>query len=97
MPNVTLVSQAEMVALVRNERVVELAWEGLRLADIRRWRIAHEVMPGRVYGIDYVENGQKITAFSDDVRVFNTPRDYLFPIPSTERDLNPGLVQNPGY
>jgi starch-binding outer membrane protein, SusD/RagB family len=97
MPAIVLGSQADMIALVRNERVVELAWEGLRLADIRRWRIAHLVMPGRVQGIDYLEGGLKVTAISDDLRVFNPARDYLFPIPSTERDLNPGLTQNPGY
>jgi starch-binding outer membrane protein, SusD/RagB family len=28
---------------------------------------------------------------------FNPTRDYLFPIPKTEIDLNPNLTQNPGY
>jgi hypothetical protein len=97
MPDVVVGSQADMIELVRNERVAELAWEGLRLADIRRWKIAEQVMPGRVAGIDYLEGGQIVTAISDDVRVFNPARDYLFPIPSTERDLNPSLAQNPGY
>jgi len=97
MPPVAMGSQAQLIAAVRHERAVELAWEGLRLADIRRWRIAETVMPGRVSGIDYTENGQVVTATSDDVRVFNSSRDYLFPIPSTERDLNQNLQQNPGY
>jgi hypothetical protein len=26
-----------------------------------------------------------------------TDRDYLYPIPQTERDVNPNLTQNPGY
>ncbi|HEY8484016.1 MAG TPA: RagB/SusD family nutrient uptake outer membrane protein [Longimicrobiales bacterium] len=30
-------------------------------------------------------------------RAFAAPRDYLWPIPATERDLNPNLEQNPGY
>ena len=28
---------------------------------------------------------------------FNEGRDYLYPIPSTERELNPNLEQNPGW
>ncbi|HEY8484437.1 MAG TPA: RagB/SusD family nutrient uptake outer membrane protein [Longimicrobiales bacterium] len=83
--------------LVRNERRVEFAGEGLRLFDIRRWRIAEQVMPGQSYGIDYVDedgNVQKIPAAN---RRFTVPRDYLWPIPLKELDLNPGLGQNPGY
>ena len=43
-------SQREMRTLIRRERKVELAMEGLRLFDIRRWGIAHKVMPGPFYG-----------------------------------------------
>ena len=98
MPHVTLTSQQQAIDLVRNERAVELAFEGLRFADLRRWRIADAVMPGFAYGIDYIDRaGQRVTARSDIERPFRAPRDYLWPIPSAERDLNPGLQQNPGY
>jgi starch-binding outer membrane protein, SusD/RagB family len=98
MPHVTLTSQQQSIDLVRNERAVELAFEGLRFADLRRWRIADAVMPGFAYGIDYIDrSGQRVTARSDIARPFRMPRDYLWPIPSAERDLNPGLAQNPGY
>jgi hypothetical protein len=98
MPPVSLTSQQQAIDLVRNERAVELAIEGLRFADLRRWRIAEGVMPGFAYGIDYFDrSGQRITARSDIQRPFRVPRDYLWPIPSAERDLNPGLQQNPGY
>lgn len=81
-----------------HERVVELAWEGLRLADIRRWRIAEDVMPGRAYGIDYYDDaGNIVTAQGEVVRLFTTPRDYLWPLPASELDLNAALEQNPGY
>lgn len=43
-------SQAQMREIIRRERKVELAMEGLRLQDIRRWRIAEKVMPGPLYG-----------------------------------------------
>jgi hypothetical protein len=97
MPEITVGSQAEMIELVRNERAVELAMEGLRLADIRRWRIAENVMPGQVGGIDVREGGNIVTLRGIWQRSFSAPRDYLWPIPAGERDLNPNLAQNSGY
>jgi len=43
-------NQAEMREIIRRERKVELAMEGLRLQDIRRWGIAEAVMDGPLYG-----------------------------------------------
>jgi hypothetical protein len=43
-------TQAYMRSLVRRERKVELANEGQRLFDIRRWKIAEKVMVGPRYG-----------------------------------------------
>lgn len=43
-------SQAELRSVVRKERKYELANEGLRLYDIRRWKIADKVMNGTFYG-----------------------------------------------
>ena len=89
-------SQAELRDLVRYERRVEFAMEGLRIFDIRRWKIAEQVMPGQHLGIDYMEGGQKQTIPADN-RVFNPARDYLWPIPNTEIELNSSMTQNPGY
>ncbi|AKD05373.1 RagB/SusD family nutrient uptake outer membrane protein [Pontibacter korlensis] len=41
----------ELRELIRRERTVELAVEGFRWFDIRRWGIAELVMPGKVVGI----------------------------------------------
>jgi hypothetical protein len=43
-------TQAELRSIVRKERKYELAMEGLRLFDIRRWRIAEQVMNGPFLG-----------------------------------------------
>ncbi|KAA5548843.1 RagB/SusD family nutrient uptake outer membrane protein [Adhaeribacter rhizoryzae] len=43
-------TQAELRSVVRKERKYELANEGLRLYDIRRWKIADQVMNGTFYG-----------------------------------------------
>jgi hypothetical protein len=100
MPPVTkLGSQAEMRKIVRNERQVELAFEGLRYFDIRRWRIAESVVPGILYGMTYTETGGELKTVSIPafVKIFNKDRDYLWPIPQREKELNPGLTQNPNW
>jgi hypothetical protein len=84
--------------LIRNERRVELAFEGLRLFDIRRWKIAEQVMPApAVCGIDYISGAQTIRACQPvSARQFPA-RAYLWPLPQTELDLNPNLKQNTGF
>ncbi len=97
-PSVSTGTQAELRAVVRNERTVELAFEGHRLFDIRRWEIAEDVMPGIIQGITYTnDNGQLVTVQVAANKQFNKNRHYLWPIPQKERDLNPSLTQNPGW
>jgi hypothetical protein len=43
-------SQADLRSVVRKERMYELATEGLRLFDIRRWKIAEQIIPGPFLG-----------------------------------------------
>jgi hypothetical protein len=88
-------SQDDLREIIRHERLVELAFEGLRFFDIRRWRIAEDVMPGKVYGMTYVDDNAElqtveVTAWEN----FFSPRNYLWPIPQTERELNTNLDQN---
>jgi len=92
----TGLSQAALRDAVRYERRAEFVLEGRRLFDIRRWKIAEQVMPGQKFGIDYVEGGQTKKYVADN-RAFNPARDYLWAIPQRELDLAPGLKQNPGY
>ncbi len=49
-PAITSTNQSELRKVIRRERKVELANEGLRLFDIRRWRIAEKMMPVKLYG-----------------------------------------------
>lgn len=50
MPPITAASQNELRNAVRRERKYELSCEGLRLFDIRRWKIAENVMNLPVLG-----------------------------------------------
>ncbi len=96
--DITTMSQEEAIEFIRNERTIELAWEGLHLADIRRWGTAENALNGNTHGIDIAEGGGSFSPVSGQHnRSFEAPRDYLWPVPASERDLNSNLEQNPGY
>lgn len=99
MPPVTTgKTQAELRDIVRHEREVELAFEALRYFDIRRWKIAGSVMPGKVYGLTYKDtNGAMQTVEVAGWTQQWNDRSYLWPIPQKEIELNPNLTQNPGW
>jgi len=90
--------------LVRRERRVELAFEGLRYFDIKRWDIGATVMSGPYYGSRLGTVNQttgKVTWGTGYIvvenRTFYPLRKYLLPIPQSEIDVNPKMTQNPGY
>lgn len=90
----------ELVELVRKERRVELAFEGLRYYDTRTWLIAEDVDGGPMYGMNTAAAASG-TVTSDEywqrtafeTRIFR-PQDYLFPFPQRELDRNNMLTQN---
>jgi hypothetical protein len=90
-------SNAEIREIIRRERRSELAIEGLRIFDIRRWRTAENVLNGYPHGAQYgdpaIDNGY----IRLDQRKFNPNRDYLWAVPQSQKDLNPNLSQNTGY
>ncbi len=94
----TYPGNADMVNIIRRERRAELAMEGLRTDDIRRWKTAEVTMNGYAHGAKFssdqtTDNGYIRT----QQRKFNAQRDYLWAIPSNETNLNKNLTQNPGY
>lgn len=92
-------SQAELRTIVRQERMLELAFEGFRLFDLRRWKTAETEIPGYVEGMTYKNtSGTYVTIKLDAfLKVFDASKHYLWPIPQKEIDLNSGLKQNPGW
>lgn len=68
---------------IRNERRVELALEGQRYFDLKRWHIAHIVLP-------QLKTPGGVPLVFDE-------KNYLLPFPQIEIDVNPNLKQNPGY
>ncbi len=87
-------TQATMQTLYRRERMVELAFENVRLYDIRRWGIGSTVLNGEAQGAINPSTGQPVNA---EKRIFIANRDNLWPIPLTEIEDNTGIKQNPGW
>lgn len=89
---------ANMTNIIRRERRVELAMEGLRTDDIRRWKIADAVMNGYAHGAKFSSDQSTDGGYiRTQLRKFNPSRDYLWAIPSHDLGLNSNLTQNPGY
>lgn len=90
-------SAQEMQKLIRRERRSELAMEGLRIYDIRRWKTADEVLNGWLHGMKTDNLSEDGGYERVDLRTFAPGRHYLWPIPQSERDKNPNLAQNSGW
>ncbi len=86
---------------IRHERRVEMAFEGNRFWDVRRWKIMDQTMVDQEKVecvIDYTGDTPvaKYKYVFLQKRTFNEAY-YYFPIPASEREKNPLLDQNPFY
>lgn len=95
LPEYSAYDQQQWIKLIRNERRVELAAEGLRYDDIIRWRIAEDVLNQPALGHTRKVNGELVSLKIED-RSFQE-RYYLWPFHENSLRVEPGLVQNPGY
>ncbi len=126
-PKITETDKSKLRTILRTERRMEFAFEGLRILDILRWRIADKVMNRPNYGLPtsaalcktYAKNGYWFFPGTPQIdedgcpdfttmpnvsqcrvlsqRVFDINKQYLWPIPSADMQINPKLIQNPGY
>lgn len=95
LPDYGSYTSEQWIDLIRNERRIEFAGEGLRYDDIIRWRIAEDVLNKPALGHTRMENGTKMSLKIED-RTF-TPHNYLWPFHESSLKVNPNLRQNPGY
>ncbi|GGC25970.1 starch-binding protein [Parapedobacter defluvii] len=88
-----------MREIIKRERLIELAFEGQRMFDLRRWKDAMRYMNQPVQGWDH--QGVKPEEYYQIVTYFNnrnyTTKDYLWPLWMTTIIQNPNLKQNPGW
>lgn len=76
-------TQETLREYIRHERRVELALEGQRYFDLKRWHNAHLLLP--------------LLKTPGGVSLVFPDKFYLLPYPQSEIDINPNLEQNPGY
>jgi len=82
----TETNKTTIMQWIMDERLRELAGEGQRWFDVRRWAMQ---------GIITLNN----TFFNSNLGTvsFQSPKHLNFPIPSSEIDVNPNVMQNTGY
>jgi hypothetical protein len=99
MPPITETGSALFDRLV-HERQIELAFEGHRFYDTRRWKTAPQTDAKPITGVQVIKNGNGTFSYNRiDLlkRVWND-RLYLIPLSFQEVQASGGsLVQNPGY
>jgi len=88
---------------IRHERKIELAYEGHRYWDVRRWRTAVDELTGTKSGLRYVldyETRKYILLIQDNIdgiplRFFDY--NYYLPLTIARTSSNPNMLENPGY
>lgn len=101
LPSVAASGEAIMTA-IRQERKVELAYEGFYYWDMRRWNLAHTAFTGvRTHGLKIVKeaNGTFTYYYVEcDNQDRNFPEKlYTLPIPQDELENNKSITQNPAW
>ena len=93
-------SKDALMGELMRERAVELAFEGLRWHDLRRWMVAGEkkYREKTVIDFDRGSNGKPINLRERVVvtRVFEKKHNWL-PLPTNQVNLYPSFGQNPGW
>ena len=91
-------TQEGMREIIHQERLIELACEGQRFNDLRRWKKAMTYMNQPMQGWNYqaktAEDYYLVMTYC--TRNF-TMKDYFWPIKTNSIIVNRNLVQNPGW
>ena len=94
----TGLTQAQMRTAIQTERQCELAYEGYRFFDVRRWLIAARTENIEAQGMEVDRSGSSATYKIFPVRKHSfVTKMYLWPFPQAEIGKGGGIVQNPGY
>ncbi len=91
------VAVSPLVNEIRRERRVELAAEGFRFDDLRRWKAGRLLENTKTYlgARDPLTNAYRVL-YPGNTRTWLN-KSYFYPIPSIELTLNTKISQNPGW
>lgn len=89
---------------IEHERKVELAFEGHRYWDARRWRVAATELKGDRHGLQYILDFttrnyriKKVPVSSAGLSLRFPESNYYLPIGLARISINSNLLENPGY
>jgi hypothetical protein len=113
MPAYSGMTQDRLRDRIRNERRIELCFEDHRFLDERRWKLFEGVTTANeknkpryqqvlnLYGVSVTPDAGTVYNYGaaeiHASRVFNSPKNYYFPIPDSEVKRLPALGQNSGW
>lgn len=91
-------TQTGLRQIIHQERLIELAFEGQRFWDLRRWKESHIVLNSPIQGwnnaaIDAASYYKPLVLFSQSFTI----RDYFWPIEINELLKNRNILQTPGW
>lgn len=91
-------TKAGMRNIIQRERLIELAFEGQRFWDVRRWKIADRywVLPSYSWSDSQIPDLHYVPKVNGAPRAV-TFRDYLYPIAKSDIRINTNLVQTYGW
>jgi len=95
-------SKEQMRERIHHERYIELSFEQKRYWDLRRWKVAVDVLNGKRFGAMYItkmDDGSYTYEVKpvDGVPCVFQEKMYFLPIPQREIEKNPELNQNEGW
>jgi len=91
-------TQKGLSEIIKQERMIELAFEGQRFWDLRRWKEAHIYLNNPIRGWSRYQS--ETAAYYQQVLLFNQSfqmKDYFWPIKETELYKNRNILQSPGW
>lgn len=100
MPKITITDKTALRQVLRKERRVEFALEGMRLWDLKRWGIAAQTLTGDFWGTPFPgtkTNLNNPTGIPNPNNLWYVGKfnflagQEMWPIPETEQNINPNL------
>jgi hypothetical protein len=91
-------SQSGLRNIIHDERLIEMAFEGQRYWDLRRWKQSEKTYQEAIQGWSY-QQSDLLSYYQTEI-LFNRTfqlRDYFWPISQSDLLVNKNLVQNPGW
>ncbi len=90
----SITTQADMRAIIRNERRLELCFEGFRFWDLRRWKA---ILTETAKGVNIAKNAASYSVVDVEPRAYNNSYQHYGPLPYGEVLKFSALVQNTGW